>query len=236
MPTGEVLRFGFAHAQARDAVHLPLDADRLATQFTEAGFATLRVESAAADRASYLLRPDLGRRLSERSATALDEASARSRREGCDLLLVVADGLSSLATSRHALPLAQAVRDQLPDGWTLGPVVIATQARVALGDDIGERLSARLVAVLIGERPGLSSPDSLGIYLTWAPRRGLTDAARNCISNVRPEGLPPAQAARKLMWLAGEATRRRLSGIELKDASDTAAVAQADVPPLLPPR
>jgi ethanolamine ammonia-lyase small subunit len=166
---------------------------------------------------------------------ALDEASARSQRRGCDLLLVVADGLSSLATSRHALPLAVAVRDQLPAGWTLGSVVIATQARVALGDDIGERLSARLVAVLIGERPGLSSPDSLGIYLTWAPRRGLTDAARNCISNVRPDGLPPAQAARKLMWLAGEATRRRLSGIGLKDVSDTAAVAQANAPPLLPP-
>ena len=220
LPTDEVLRFGLAHAQARDAVQLPLDADELARRFGADGFQTSRAESAAADRATYLLRPDLGRRLSERSIAALQAAAATP----CDLLLVVGDGLSSLAASRHALPLVQRIRKQAPAGWRLGPVVIATQARVALADGIGEALHAGLVAMLIGERPGLSSPDSLGVYLTWQPRRGRTDAQRNCISNIRPEGLGYEAAARRLWWLCAEAKRLGCTGVGLKDHSEAREV------------
>lgn len=216
LPTGEVLRFGHAHALARDAVHLALDVQALAQAFEMDGFETQQVASAAPDRATYLLRPDLGRRLDERSMAVLQALDAPA----CDLLLVTADGLSSLAVQRHALPLAHEIRAQAPEGWRIGPVVIATQARVALGDDIGSVLRPQLVAMLIGERPGLSSPDSLGIYLTWAPQRGRTDAQRNCISNVRPEGLGYAAAARKLWWLCTEARRLQATGVALKDMSD----------------
>lgn len=219
LPTGELLRFGFAHAQARDAVHLPLDADALCATLQQAGWPALQVHSAAPDRATYLLRPDLGRRLDEASAALLAEPA---RRGGCDVQLVIGDGLSSLAVSRHAAPLIAEIRAQAPPAWTFGPIVVARQARVALGDPVGELLRARLVVMLIGERPGLSSPDSLGLYLTWAPQRGRSDAERNCISNVRPEGLPYAQAARRLVWLARESLRLQLSGVNLKDRSDVA--------------
>jgi ethanolamine ammonia-lyase small subunit len=137
---------------------------------------------------------------------------------------VVADGLSSLAVARQAPPLIEAIRQQAPAGWTLGPVVIAQQARVALGDEVGALLGARLVAVLIGERPGLSSPDSLGIYLTWHPQVGRSDAERNCVSNVRPEGLAPAAAAARLWWLCQAAQRLQLTGVQLKDHSDALSV------------
>jgi ethanolamine ammonia-lyase small subunit len=134
--------------------------------------------------------------------------------------MVVGDGLSSLAVSRHAQPLLEEIRNALPSDWTVGPVVIASQARVAIADEIGEALGARIVVMLIGERPGLSSPDSLGIYLTHAPKHGCSDADRNCISNVRPDGLSYAAAAKKLIWLAKEAHRLKLSGVALKDESD----------------
>ncbi|EJE51562.1 ethanolamine ammonia-lyase, small subunit [Acidovorax sp. CF316] len=216
IPTRELLDFGLAHAQARDAVHLPLDADALAAQLAGLGCTTLRVASAAPDRPTYLLRPDLGRRLDAADARRLGDAPQAD----CDLLLVVADGLSALAVERNALPLVQAIVQDAPQGWRIGPVAIATQARVALGDEVGALLGARLVAVLIGERPGLSSPDSLGIYLTWHPQVGRSDAERNCISNVRPEGLAPAAAAARLWWLCVEARRLGLTGIGLKDRSD----------------
>lgn len=220
LPTHELLRFGCAHAMARDAVHVPLDAPALCEQLQAHGWPSLHVRSAAADRATYLLRPDLGRRLDEACAARLREHATT----GCDIQLVVGDGLSSLAVSRHAVPLIEQIRAQAPADWRFGPVVVAEQARVALGDPIGELLRARLVAMLIGERPGLSSPDSLGVYLTWAPRSGRTDAERNCISNVRPEGLGSAQAARKLLWLCGQAMRLQLTGVQLKDLSDTPAL------------
>ncbi|MES2611387.1 MAG: ethanolamine ammonia-lyase subunit EutC [Pseudomonadota bacterium] len=221
IPTRELLDFGLAHAQARDAVHLPLDADALAVQLTGLGCTTLRVAGAAPDRATYLLRPDLGRRLGGADAQRLrGQADGDAPEAGCDLLLVVADGLSALATERNAVPLVQAIVCTAPPGWRIGPVVIATQARVALGDEVGALLGARMVAVLIGERPGLSSPDSLGIYLTWHPQAGRSDAERNCISNVRPEGLAPAAAAARLWWLCAEARRLGLTGIGLKDRSD----------------
>lgn len=227
LPTAELLRFGAAHAQARDAVHLPLDVEALGSTLEAAGFATLRTESAAPDRATYLLRPDLGRRLTPAARAALGAAAPQT----CDLLVVLADGLSSLATTRHGPVLAEALRATAPAGWTLGPIVIATQARVALGDDIGAALNARLVIVLIGERPGLSSPDSLGAYLTWAPRVGRTDAQRNCVSNIRPDGLGVADAARKLWWLCEAARRLGQTGIALKDASDAAPAITPPKPP-----
>ena len=219
LPTAELLRFGMAHAQARDAVHIPLDADALAAQLQALGCATRLVHSAAPDRATYLLRPDLGRRLCNADAAVLRDMPAEGGAP-IDLLVVVADGLSSLAVARQAPPLVQAIRQQAPAGWHIGPVVIAQQARVALGDEVGSLLEARMVAVLIGERPGLSSPDSLGIYLTWHPQVGRSDAERNCISNVRPEGLEPARAAARLWWLCRAARQLGLTGVGLKDRSD----------------
>lgn len=216
LPTRELLAFGAAHAMARDAVHLPLNAEALCAEIEALGLPTLQVQSAAPDRATYLLRPDLGRRLGRDSAVQLGALGAVE----ADLLLVVGDGLSSAAVQRQAVPLIDELLKQRPDGWRLGPVVVATQARVALGDDIGQRLAAPMVAVLIGERPGLSSPDSLGVYLTHAPRVGRTDAERNCLSNVRAEGLRHAEAARKLWWLVQAARHLQLTGVGLKDRSD----------------
>jgi len=228
VPTGAHLAFQQAHAQARDAVHTPLDVDELLTGLRELGESPLHVQSRAADRASYLQRPDLGRRLNESSAAALAALDARAS----DLAFVLADGLSALALQRQALPLFTALRERLVNegGWTLAPPVVATQARVALGDEVGALLRARCVVVLIGERPGLSAPDSLGLYFSWAPRLGLTDAERNCISNVRAEGLPPVAAAARLHALLREARQRQLSGVALKDETDDRALPSEDSP------
>lgn len=235
LPTAEILRFGLAHAAARDAVQRQLDTDDFAAQLRHAGLTALQVASAAADRTTFLLRPDLGRRLCPPSRALLTQALEAGGGDPSDLQLVVADGLSVPAIERNALPMLDAIRRRAPPGWRIGPVVVATQARVALGDEIGELLDASLVAVLIGERPGLSSPDSLGIYLTWQPRLGRTDAERNCISNIRPEGLACDAAAARLWWLCGEARQRRLTGVALKDRSTPALVghpAQPDAPQL----
>lgn len=216
-PTQALLAFNAAHAQARDAVHLPLDVDGLCQRLPswDSG-PVLRVHSAAPDRATYLLRPDLGRRLDEASRHTLSVTET----VGCDVVFVVADGLSAAAIERQAVPFIERALARHPAGWRLGPLVIATQARVALGDEIGQALQARAVAVLIGERPGLSSPDSLGVYLTHAPRVGCTDAQRNCLSNIRPEGLRHDDAARKLWWLLSRAQQLGTTGVALKDLSD----------------
>lgn len=227
LPTDEVLRFGYAHAQARDAVHVPLDTDDLCRSLEAAGFATVPVHSAAPDRSTYLLRPDLGRKLDGASIAALQAYPDKA----CDLLVMVGDGLSSMAVRRHAQPVLERLRAMLPGPWRMGPVVVASQARVALGDPVGELLQARVVAVLIGERPGLSSPDSLGIYLTYAPRVGRQDSERNCVSNIRPEGLGYDAAAGKTLWLVHEAMRLRLTGVNLKDRSDLAALSPLALPP-----
>jgi ethanolamine ammonia-lyase small subunit len=211
MPTAELLRFGLAHAQARDAVHSALDAAALAAALQAQGFETLQAASMAPDRERYLLRPDLGRSLHADSRKLLEQAPR------VDIALVIADGLSAQAAQRHALPVALLLRAAL-GGWP-APVIIAQQGRVALGDDIGAALGARLSIVMLGERPGLSSPDSLGIYLTWNPQRGRMDSERNCISNVRPEGLGYQAAAHKLHYLVGQALLRQLSGVALKDES-----------------
>lgn len=209
LPTRPLLDFGLAHARARDAVHQGLDVEKLGTELQRAGYAPLVVHSAAPDRAAYLARPDLGRRL--RDGEALNGAA--------ELVVAIEDGLSAVAVQKHAVPLLLSLRSLNESRWKDVPVVIALQGRVALGDEIGERMKARLVIVMIGERPGLSSPDSLGIYLTHAPRIGRTDAERNCISNVRPEGLGIAEAARKLDWLAAAALARGVTGVKLKDES-----------------
>ena len=225
LPTAELLRFNAAHAQARDAVHLPLNTAALAADLAAAGLATLQVRSQASHREQYLRRPDLGRRLDAASATRLQEArrelNERTMDQPFDLTIVLADGLSAQATQRHALPLLLALRAALELGpaLSLAPLVIAEQARVALADEVGALLQTRVVLILLGERPGLSSPDSLGAYLTHAPAIGLTDAMRNCVSNIRPAGLPYVQAAQRIAWLLHESLRRRLSGVALKDDS-----------------
>jgi ethanolamine ammonia-lyase small subunit len=221
LPTNKILDFGVSHAMARDAVHLALDAGALEENIQKLGFSTLQVQSKAQNRHTYLLRPDLGRRLDDESRNHLQTFSTSTR---IDFMLVIGDGLSSLAVQRHALPLLSELQEFIPEAWDVGPVVIARQARVALADEAGEILGARMVVMLIGERPGLSSPDSLGIYLTYSPKVGCSDADRNCISNVRPEGLQYAAAAKKLMWLAKQAMQLEISGVALKDESETQAV------------
>ncbi|MEW6704008.1 MAG: ethanolamine ammonia-lyase subunit EutC [Pseudomonadota bacterium] len=217
LPTAEVLRFAAAHAQARDAVHEPLDTQALKAWLQDEGWRVLQVQSRAAHRDEYLRRPDRGRRLREQDAEALRQGSQGP----CDLAIVVADGLSAAAVQRHALPTLRALQRALDGELSVAPLVLATQARVALADEAGELLQARTVMILLGERPGLSSPDSLGAYLTYEPRVGRVDAERNCVSNIRPEGLPPAAAAARIAWLLRESLRRRLSGVALKDDSET---------------
>jgi ethanolamine ammonia-lyase small subunit len=217
MPTSAQLDFQYAHAQARDAVHLPFDSAGLSSQLAERGRASLLLNSAATDRNSYLQRPDLGRKLSDESAQTLRDY-ALANPGGVDLAIVVADGLSALAVHRHTLPFLARMEDQIVnDGWSVSPVILVEQGRVAVADEIGELLGAKMVVILIGERPGLSSPDSLGLYFTYNPKVGLTDAYRNCISNVRLEGLSYGMAAHRLLYLMREACRRQLSGVNLKD-------------------
>jgi len=204
LATAEVLRLQLDHARARDAVYEELGAASL-------GIKHVLVRSQAPDRATYLRRPDLGRRLSA-------ESRERLARGDYDVAVVIADGLSARAVHRHAAPLLDDLMKLVePEGWRIAPVTVALQGRVAIADEIGEALGARQVVVLIGERPGLTSPDSLGVYLTWEPRPGRTDAERNCISNVRPEGLTYAAAARRLHWLMKETRTRRVSGIAIKE-------------------
>lgn len=225
LPTGAQLDFQYAHAQARDAVHLAFDHAGLRAQLADSGSNTLLLHSAAHNRDLYLQRPDLGRRLSDESAQTLrDHAVAHPG--GVDLVIVIADGLSALAVHRHAVPFLARIQEQIAaDGWSVAPVVLVEQGRVAVADEIGELLGAKMVVILIGERPGLSSPDSLGLYFTYAPKVGLTDAHRNCISNVRLEGLSYGMAAHRLLYLMREACRRKLSGVNLKDEAQVPTLA-----------
>ena len=226
LPTKEILDFSLSHAMARDAVHLQLDTDALEANILSQGYSSLRVHSMAPDRHTYLLRPDFGRRLNDDSRQHLLSFKSSTP---IDFLIVVGDGLSSLAIQRHVVPMLGELKKCIPDSWHVGPVVIAKQARVALADEVGEIMGARMVAILIGERPGLSSPDSLGIYLTYAPRIDCSDADRNCISNIRPQGLQYAAAAQKLIWLAKEAMQRKISGISLKDGSEVSKIELGEI-------
>jgi ethanolamine ammonia-lyase small subunit len=216
LATRPSLEFQLAHAQARDAVHETLDVPRLASDLSGLGPPVLEVASAVADRQLYLMRPDLGRRLAPEA-----EATLRRHAAAYDVVFVVTDGLSARAVEMHTTPVLAAVLPLLrKDAWTIAPFVIARQGRVAIGDAIANGLGATCVVMLIGERPGLSAPYSMGAYLTWRPGDRTTDSDRNCISNIRPEGVGRQDAAFKIAHLLREMRTRRLSGVQLKDNSD----------------
>ncbi|MDX2202744.1 MAG: ethanolamine ammonia-lyase subunit EutC [Hyphomicrobiaceae bacterium] len=218
LPTREVLAFALAHARARDAVQARLDWTALAERLGGLGLSTIQVASEARDRATYLRRPDLGRQLDGDSRARLEAAAAGTT---CDLAILIGDGLSATAVAAQAPALVEALLPHVARlRLSLGPVVLAESARVALGDDVGALLRARLVAVLIGERPGLSAADGLGVYLTFDPKPGRTDAERNCISNIRAGGLVPSAAATNLAWLIEASCAMRATGVRLKDRSD----------------
>jgi ethanolamine ammonia-lyase small subunit len=220
LTTRDVLKFDRDHALARDAVHLPFDAKRIIRRLQARHLTTLAVHSAALDRATYLQRPDLGRRLDERSRKRLQDARLAGQ-EGFDLGIVVADGLSTRAIHTNAVAFLDDFLAMASErGWRCAPIIIASQARVAIADEIGEMLRARLSVILIGERPGLSASDSMGIYVTYRPHRGRTDAERNCISNIRPDGLRPPEAAGQLARLITMAFRLELTGVHLKATSE----------------
>ena len=224
LPTSKLLAFQLAHAQAQDAVHCPLDVEALSAELTQAlslSGAPIHLHSHAQDRAMYLQRPDYGRRLNDETREHLQKAAASQQRY--DLAIVVVDGLSALAVQQNSASFLSALYQMLSSDaadWQLAPLTLVEQGRVAIGDEIGALLNADAVLVMIGERPGLSSPDSLGLYMTWAPEPGLKDDRRNCISNVRPAGLQVEEAARRFFLLLKEARQRKLSGVKLKDRSE----------------
>jgi ethanolamine ammonia-lyase small subunit len=216
--TTDILDFQLAHAQARDAVHAEFDVEGFARRLREElpslekfHVPVYKLNSAAVDREEYVRRPDLGRVLAEESA-------ARLKKCPCDAVFIIADGLSAIAPERNAIPLLWSVLPRiLEEGWACAPLCVIEHARVAIGDQVGSLLGASLSVLLIGERPGLSSHDSLGAYITWQPQPGRTDAERNCISNIRAGGLSHAEAADRLLWCVNEARTRKLSGTALKE-------------------
>lgn len=228
VPTEELLSFQLDHAQAMDAVHCALDVDALVEQLAQSNTVVqhtsqppIKAYSKATDRFMYLQRPDLGRQLSDICWKEL-QAVHRSESSPYDLAIVVADGLSSIAIQSHAKPVIERLlsmlgEDEVP--WNVAPITVVRQGRVALGDDVCECFQAKMVAILIGERPGLTSPDSMGVYLTWQARRGSKDSDRNCISNIRPQGLVYEDACKRAVYLLKEARRLELSGVNLKDRS-----------------
>jgi ethanolamine ammonia-lyase small subunit len=210
LTTASQLEFQVAHARARDAVHATLDAERILVELRGLGLQTVHLHSQAADRATYLRRPDLGRRLDDASRVRLQAL----RPAPSEIAFVIADGLSATAVNAHAVALLKTVLPEFAR-LTIGPATVVEGGRVAIGDEIGALLETELVAVLIGERPGLSAADSLGIYLTWQPAPGAIDAARNCLSNIRPEGMPLAEAGATLVGLIANARRYRMTGVAL---------------------
>jgi ethanolamine ammonia-lyase small subunit len=227
LPTHELLDFRLAHARARDAVHAPFDAADFADRLRFLGTDVLCVESAATTQMDFLRRPDLGRRLASASRAQLS-ARIIENSNAPDLVIILSDGLSSLAAVEHGPALLATLVPLLQQSdWKLAPLIVAKHGRVALQDEIGELLHARVSLMLLGERPGLGAADSLGAYFTYAPHPGLTDAARNCISNIRTEGLPPVDAAQKLFYLMTQSRRRSLSGVELKDDAPALTLPQS---------
>ena len=221
LPTDALLAFTLDHARARDAVHARFDMQGLLAGLRELGLSPLELSSQAQTRGDYLRRPDLGRMLDPQSQRLLTD----HRREGCDVAIVIGDGLSPAAVNAHAVALVRNLMPRLAgEGISVGHIAIATGARVALGDQIGEILAARMMVMLIGERPGLSAPDSLGVYLTFAPKVGCTDADRNCVSNIHAAGLQSEEAAFKVAWLIREGLSRGGTGVALKDESGDAAL------------
>ncbi len=219
LPTRALLDFQLDHARARDAVFSTLDLPQLVAELETLHPRILMLHSRATDRLEYLQRPDLGRQLN-----GPIDFTAQFRATGVtpfDLAIVITDGLSAAAVNRHAVPLVtQLVAETTRLGWSLAPIAIVEQGRVAVADEVAHAFGAELVVMLIGERPGLSSPDSLGAYLTFQPRPGLTDESRNCVSNIRPEGLSYEFAVQKVVYLLTEMKTRRLSGVGLKDEMD----------------
>ena len=210
----EVLIFKAAHAKARDAIFTEFNARGIQDQLQKLGLETLEIDSAASDRLTYLQRPDLGRILSNNSEEILKENAFK----GKDVVIIIADGLSPLAVNEHAVNLIKMLVPALQKAsYSIAPIILLNQGRVAASDCIGELLNAKLALILIGERPGLSSPDSLGAYLTYNPKRGLTDESRNCISNIRPMGLSIPFAAEKIFLLVNNSLTRKISGVNLKD-------------------
>ena len=229
IPTDEQLSFQLDHARAIDAVHKALDVKTLLSQISQSTLLANAittppsvVSSKATDRMTYLQRPDFGRQLNEASWQLLVDKREESNKE-FDIAIVIADGLSSTAIQKHAFPVVEKLVERLvadtTHDWSIAPLTLVTQGRVASGDDAGECLKAKITLILIGERPGLTSPDSMGIYITWAPKRGAKDSTRNCISNIRPEGLPYDEASQKAFYLLSESIKLQLSGINLKDRS-----------------
>lgn len=222
LATAPLLDFKLAHARARDAVHEPFDVKRLAADLGNA----VEIASAAEDRRSYLMRPDLGRRLADGT-----EATLKPLAGAYDVAFVVADGLSARAVQTHAQPVLAGVLPGLrAEGLRIAPLIVVRHGRVAIGDAIATLLGAQCVAVLIGERPGLSSPDSMGAYLTYEPNAHTTDADRNCISNIRPDGVGYADAGAKIAHLLRAMRARQISGVQLKDDSDRLLAAPASDP------
>jgi ethanolamine ammonia-lyase small subunit len=228
IPTDALLSFQLDHAQAMDAVHCALDIQALKIEFEQlpmlqsvASGEVQVVESKITDRLMYLQRPDLGRQLSDASWAQLKKQASTSQTQP-DLAIVIADGLSSTAIQNHAAPFLERLLQKLDKSksWHLAPITIVKQGRVAIADDVAECLNARMALILIGERPGLSSPDSMGLYLTWGAKRGAKDSERNCISNVRPDGLSYDDACQRTLYLLEEARRLHLSGVDLKDRSE----------------
>lgn len=211
LPTSAHLDFQLAHAQARDAVHAVFEPAGIAAEIAAGGREAVLLCSAAGDRQTYLRRPDLGRRL----AAASRECLAARPPSHIDIVFVVADGLSATAVHAHAAALLRATLAGLAPTLRIGPVAIVEGGRVAIGDEIGGILGADLAVVLIGERPGLSAADSLGVYVTWQPAPGTVDAARNCLSNIRPQGLPIDAAAERLAALLTAVRRHRMTGVAL---------------------
>ncbi|APJ03718.1 ethanolamine ammonia-lyase subunit EutC [Silvanigrella aquatica] len=216
IPTKELLDFGMAHALAKDAIYKELDTDEIKISLAQHNFNYINVTSKAQNKKEYLLNPNLGRSLNEDSKNILINTNVKKE----NIALIFADGLSAHAIHLNAIPLLLELQKAfLNSPFIFSPVIVATKARVALSDEIGETLNSLAAIMLIGERPGLSSPDSLGIYLTWLPKKGRSDAERNCISNIRPAGLSYNEAAIKTAWLVKEAAKLNKSGIDLKDDS-----------------
>jgi ethanolamine ammonia-lyase small subunit len=222
LPTSALLEFTLDHARARDAVHAGFDISAIVSGLDALGLPVLQVSSCAQGRKEYLRRPDLGRQLDPASRDLL----ASGHHGPCHFAVVIGDGLSPSAINAHAVELIRSLIPRL-DGVEIGPIVVATDARVALGDEIGALLQARMAVMLIGERPGLSAPDSLGVYLTFAPKAGCTDAMRNCVSNIHASGLSYDEAAFKIAWLVRAGLARGVTGVALKDESG----GQARLPP-----
>ena len=213
IPLKQSLAFKLAHAHARDAVYSELDAEGLMYQLKQFELPVLQLQSKADKRQKYLKRPDLGRQLNEESASLL-----KDYKNDADVVIIIADGLSATAVNENSVSLLQCLIPMLLAAkWKIAPLCLVEQGRVAIGDDVAYSLNARFTIVLIGERPGLSSADSMGAYLTYGPKPGCTDETRNCISNIRPQGLPPKPAAEKIFYLVQESFRRKLSGVALKD-------------------